>query len=223
MSARHQPGPGLAARLTSSTTQAMMCFRARRAAPLAPHTWSTQPCTGIASANGRSAPAQRMHAAPALSHPPVSSMMAAAREAPMTMSSVSATNRPKAVMVTPTAIKVCRNLRGQRRGGGQRRQRSAAVKPCRRVLAALRTPWSATLPMTAAVPQAVAPGRVAILQLIHQCKVRGVGVALPEGGPSDSGGSADSQQSNKGHAEITTCHAVDQAALLDATIRRSGS
>ncbi len=41
---------------------------------------------------------------------PVRSMIIAARAAPITMSRVSATNRPKAVIVTASAMKVCRNL-----------------------------------------------------------------------------------------------------------------
>lgn len=47
---------------------------------------------------------------------PVRIMIIAAREAPITMSRVSATNRPKAAIVTPTAMKVCRKLQG---GGGE--------------------------------------------------------------------------------------------------------
>ena len=76
---------------------------------------------GLANSSGQRLgacqPAQRNSLLPA--DTPVMSIIMAASAAPITMSRVSATNRPNAVMVTPRAMKVCRNLSGEAgsRGG----------------------------------------------------------------------------------------------------------
>lgn len=104
--------------------------------------------------------------------PPVAIMMPAASEAPITMSSVSATNRPKAAMVTPTAMKVCRKLRGRgrpavsaaarrRHGGDTEAGRCASASP---VPPPLSSPW-----------------RVGVVHLADQGEVRGVRVPLAAG------------------------------------------